>query len=68
MEVTDATNKNLIGITGKIIDETKNTITVEQQDIKKKLIKEQITFTIHQNNTRIKIDGKKITKKTEKRN
>ena len=24
MKVTDATNKNLIGITGKIIDETKN--------------------------------------------
>ena len=67
MEVANATNKSLIGIKGRVIDETKNTITIELNDKKKTLIKEQITFITTIEGKRIKIDGKKITKRPDKR-
>ena len=41
--VTESANKELIGTTGIITDETKNTITMSE----KKLIKDQITITIN---------------------
>ena len=68
LEVTDAQNKSLIGIYGKIIDETKNTIIIRDKNKNKKtLLKDQIRFIIEMNNKRIEIDGKKINKRTEKR-
>ena len=68
LEVTDAENKRLKGIKGKIIDETKNTIIIQNKNkVKKTLLKNQIKFIIEINNKRIEIDGKKINKKSEKR-
>ncbi len=46
MEVIDAKNRNLLGIAGKIVDETKNTITVETGKGIKKLIKSEITLKL----------------------
>ncbi len=46
MEVVDAKNKNLLGINGRIIDETKNTITVETRDGVRKLIKCEVIFKL----------------------
>ena len=49
---------------GKIIDETKNTITVLDQNNKEKMIiKKQITFTIGDK----VVEGKSITKRSEER-
>ena len=48
IEVVSSKNKTLIGLKGKVIDETKNTITIKNKGIKK-LLKSHIT---------IKIDGK----------
>ena len=67
IEIINATNKDLIGIKGKIIDETQHTIIISQKDKRKTLLKEQITFIVTEKNRRIKIDGKKINKKPEKR-
>ena len=44
IEIVDAQNKNLLGLSGKVIDETKNMLTLETQKGIKKLIKSQITF------------------------
>jgi ribonuclease P protein subunit POP4 len=68
IEICKATNNDLVGIKGKIVDETKNTLTLrnEKNEIKK-IIKNQITFIITKQDMRIKIDGKKINKKPEKR-
>ena len=45
VEVIDAKNKSLVGIKGKIIDETKNIFTIEKINGEtKKLIKKQITI------------------------
>ena len=68
IEVTGATNSSLIGIKGKIVDETKNTIIIKDKENRKKsLLKEQVTFIISIKDKRIEIDGKKIKKRPEKR-
>lgn len=68
IEIFNALNNDLKGIKGKIIDETTNTITIRnKKNETKKLIKNQITFIITKDDKRIKIDGKKINKKPEKR-
>jgi ribonuclease P protein subunit POP4 len=62
-EITDAKNRSLVGIKGKIIDETKNTITIETEKKEKKIIKNQVTIKINEK----VIEGKKITKRIEER-
>ena len=46
IEVSDSKNKALIGIRGKIIDESKNMLTIKTDGMTKKIIKDQITFRI----------------------
>jgi len=67
IEVCEASNRSLIGLKGRVLNETKNTIIIENEDTRKTLMKEQITFIVEINDKRIKIDGKKITKRPEKR-
>ncbi len=67
IEVTQAENKSLVGLKGKVIDETKNTLLFEEKGKRKRVLKEQVTFIAEINNKRIEIDGKKIIKKPEKR-
>ena len=47
-EIVDSTNKSNIGIKGKIIDETKNTILIEQKNKQKRLFKKNIILIKHQ--------------------
>ena len=42
VEITNSKNKNLIGIKGKIIDETKNTIKIETKNKIITIIKNQV--------------------------
>ncbi|MAG47796.1 hypothetical protein CL617_04275 [archaeon] len=42
IKVKDSKNKTLIGLQGKVIDETKNTITIEHNNKVKKLIRSQV--------------------------
>jgi len=47
VRIIEAKNSSLIGIDGKVIDETKNTITIENEK-KRKIIKSHIVLkTIH---------------------
>jgi ribonuclease P protein subunit POP4 len=46
LAVTKSNNKNLIGITGRIINETKNTITITMNNAQKTIIKNNNTFLI----------------------
>jgi RNase P/RNase MRP subunit p29 len=63
IEVISSKNQKLKGKKGKVVWETKNTITILNNSDKNKLIKSQIIFTLNQ---RV-IDGKKIQKKPEDR-
>ena len=44
VEVIEAENPSLIGLKGKIIDETKNTFTIQTKQKTRKVIKNQITL------------------------
>ena len=61
--IVDSTNKSHIGLRGKVVDETKNTIKIEQQGKIKTLLKNNIKFKMD----KIVIDGKSIMKRSEDR-
>ena len=54
-------------IRGRIIDETKNTITLESEKKRKVLFKNNITFETKINNKTIQIKGEILTKRPEER-
>ena len=66
IEVMHSKNKSILGIKGKIIDETKETITVVQDNGKKVvLMKQIITFKLRKSGKII--SGETITKRPEDR-
>lgn len=67
IEITDSANKTLIGFKGKIIDETKNTITVSAGESLKKVLKAQIVFETKIDNKKVSIEGKKLVARPEDR-
>ena len=67
LKVVDAENKDLIGIEGDVLDETKNTFKVQSGDRRKVLLKDQITFEILSGTKRVRIEGKKICFRPEDR-
>ncbi len=44
--VVDSTNKSHLGMAGKVVDETKSTIRIDQHGRTKVLLKDNITFKI----------------------
>ena len=64
VRVIGSKNKDNIGIEGKIIDETKNTITVLGKS-KKKLLKSQIKLMFI--NERLAVDGQLLAGRPEER-
>ena len=64
IEITKSKNKSLVGVKGKVIDETKNMIILDNQ---KKLIKSQSTFKIKIKNNTYEIDGKVLQTRPEDR-
>ena len=67
IKVIKATNKSLIDKQGIIVDETKNTITIEKNGKEKKLLKTAIVLETKINGKIIHIDGKSIAKRPEDR-
>ena len=60
VKVVDSKNKTLVGLEGKVIDETKNTITLEDG---KKIIKSHVIFEVDGEI----VEGKTIQKRPEDR-
>ncbi len=68
IKIIDPKNKANIGLQGKIIDETKNTLQIKTREGKKKvLIKRNISFTIKMDNKELKIKGREIQLAPEER-
>ena len=67
VEVVDAKNKSLIGIKGKIVDETKNTFVIEIKGKEKKLLKDQVTLIIDFKKEKIRAEGKLFLGRPEER-
>lgn len=49
IEIVDSQNRSLLGLSGKVIDETKNIFVIETQNGVKRLVKSQITFKMGTN-------------------
>lgn len=64
IEIVSAENQSLVGVRGKIIDETRNMVTL---DNKKRLIKKQITIKMTIGNETITLDGKQLVGRPEDR-
>ena len=67
LEVIDANNPSLIGIKGKVIDETKNMLTVETNNETKKLVKKQVTIKTNIEGKTIIIKGEVLQGRPEER-
>ncbi len=66
-KIVDSKNKANIGIQGKIIDETKNTIMIQNKGEKKRLFKNNITLDVQVNNKIVRIDGKLLLGRPKER-
>jgi len=67
IKIIDSKNKYNTGITGTIIDETKETLVIKQKNTKKRLFKKNITFQTKINNQMATIKGEKLIDKPFKR-
>ncbi len=61
--IIESSNKSLIGIIGKVVDETKNLLFIETNEKTKKIIKDQCVFLVDGK----KIKGSSIAKRPEER-
>jgi ribonuclease P protein subunit POP4 len=69
VEIYNSTHKDLIGLKGRIIDETRNTLRIELDNSDEKIIPKSIAifhFTLP-NNEKVEIDGKIIVSRPEDR-
>ncbi len=67
IEVTGSSNRSLIGLHGKVVEETRNTITIEENNKEKKLVKGQITLATTINGKKITINGELLIGRPEER-
>jgi ribonuclease P protein subunit POP4 len=67
VEVHDAGNKSLIGIKGKVVDETKNMLEIQTKHGTKSIIKDQAILDFIIEGKKVRVDGKILTKRPEER-
>ncbi len=68
VEVVESTNADVVGIKGKVIDETRNTLTILCDDKQKVVIKETAVFEfVMPDAVVIEIDGKLLMGRPEDR-
>ncbi|MBI2672492.1 ribonuclease P protein subunit [Candidatus Woesearchaeota archaeon] len=68
MEVLEAKNKNLIGMKGVIVDETKNTLVIKnEKEEMKTILKDQVVLKIHYKGNEIKVNGDLLLGRPEDR-
>lgn len=67
IKIVRSKNKDLLGLKGRIIDETKNMLIIQSNNQIKKIIKDQITLELKMNNKLMQIDGKLLVGRSEER-
>ena len=67
VKITKSKNKSLVGLSGKVIDETKNMFVIKTKEGTKKIIKDQSTFIFSLNGKKIEIEGKILVGRPEQR-
>lgn len=67
-KISKSMHSDYVGLTGKIIDETRNTFTILHEGKRKKIIKDLATFHFKfPDNTIVEIDGKILVGRPEDR-
>ena len=67
VEVVDSINKDLCGLKGKVVDETRNLIVVATNKGEKKVLKKDATFMFKLENEKVEVDGKVLVGRPEER-
>ncbi|MFH0798093.1 MAG: ribonuclease P protein subunit [Candidatus Woesearchaeota archaeon] len=67
IEVTASPNKSLVGKCGKIVDETRSTMTIEEKGKFKKVLKSQITFKTKFKGKIVEVFGRDLVSRPEER-
>lgn len=66
--VKDSSNKALIGLEGRVVDETRQTLTLEVKDKEKSLIKDQCIFSFRIPSGKwVRVEGKILVARPEDR-
>jgi ribonuclease P protein subunit POP4 len=66
--VVKSSNPTVVGISGRVVDETRNTFTILQNDNKKVVVKDTSVFHfVLQNGTVVEINGKVVMGRPEDR-
>ena len=64
----DNTTRSMIGITGRVIDETRNMLVIEERGAEKMIPKSQSVFLFHlPDGKSVRVDGRLITSRPEDR-
>ena len=67
VQVVKSKNKNLVGLKGKIVDETRNMFVIKTKDGTKKLVKDQSSFVFSFKGKKIEVEGKILVGRPEQR-
>jgi len=67
IEVIESKNKSLVGIKGKIVDETRNMLILETSKGIRKIIKSEVKMRIKLNKEKLEVDGKLLVGRPEDR-
>ena len=62
-KITNSTNKQVIGLNGRIIDETKSMFTINTKKGTKMIAKSNNSWRFSIDNKNVVVDGSKITKR-----
>ncbi|MCQ6253609.1 ribonuclease P protein component 1 [Methanocaldococcus sp.] len=66
--IIDSKNKSMIGIKGKVVDETRNTLIIEKENGKEVIIPKDIaTFMFELKGCKVKVDGRLLIGRPEER-
>ena len=66
-EIIQATNSQIVGLTGTIVDETKNMFMINTENGIKKIPKDNTTWKFTINNTEKQIEGSTLMKRPHER-
>ena len=67
VRVVDSANKNYVGKEGIVVDETKNTIVIEEKGKEKVIVKKGSVFEFEVEDGTVRINGSKITYRPHER-
>ena len=68
VEIVEAKNKAMVGIKGRVVDETRNTLVIEKEDGKEvRIPKDVAVFVFQLKGYKVKVDGRLLIGRPEER-